>query len=62
MNDDLTKEELKDLLINATDEAFQDIIEYAHPVDILEAIHQLDEDKAKEILNRFPDEILGRLM
>lgn len=62
MKDDLTKEELNDLLIHATDQELQEIIEYAHPVDILEAIHQLDEKDAKNVLNRFPDEILGRLM
>ena len=62
LNDELTKEELKDLLLHASDEQLTKIIEYAHPVDILDAIHHLDEQKAKEILNRFPDETLGRLM
>lgn len=62
MNNELTKEELKDLLINANDEDFQAIIDYTHPVDLLEAIHKLDDDDAKIILNRFPDEILGRLL
>ncbi len=62
MNNELTKEELKDLLINANDEDFQAIIDYTHPVDLLEAIHKLDDEDAKIILNRFPDETLGRIL
>ena len=62
MNTELTKEELKDLLINANDEDFQAIIDYTHPVDLLEAIHKLDDEDAKIILNRFPDETLGRIL
>ena len=62
MNNELTKEELKDLLINANDEDFQAIIDYNHPVDLLEAIHKLDDEDAKIILNRFPDETLGRIL
>ena len=56
MNNELTKEELKDLLINANDEDFQAIIDYTHPVDLL------DDEDAKIILNRFPDETLGRIL
>ena len=62
MNNELTKEELKDLLINANDEDFQAIIDYTHPVDLLEAINKLDDEDAKIILNRFPDETLGRIL
>ena len=62
MNNELTKEDLKDLLINANDEDFQAIIDYTHPVDLLEAIHKLDDEDAKIILNRFPDETLGRIL
>ena len=62
MNNELTKEALKDLLINANDEDFQAIIDYTHPVDLLEAIHKLDDEDAKIILNRFPDETLGRIL
>ena len=62
MNNELTKEELKDLLINANDEDFQAIIDYTHPVDLLEAIHKLDDEDTKIILNRFPDETLGRIL
>lgn len=61
MNEELTNE-LKDFLLTCSEEEFEKEIEHCHPVDLLDAIHHMEEDDAQKILNKLPDEILGSLL
>ncbi|MEG0239574.1 magnesium transporter [Anaerorhabdus sp.] len=61
MNLEITKDELKNFLLNANDHDFQEMIEFIHPVDLLNIIHEYD-DEAIKILNRLSDEDIAHLL
>ena len=42
---EISKEELRNFLLHATDEQLAEMIEFIHPVDILEVIHEYKEDE-----------------
>ena len=55
---EISKEELRNFLLHATDEQLAEMIEFIHPVDILEVIHEYKEDE-DVIMKRLPSEILA---
>lgn len=61
MNLEISKQELKNFLLNANDYDFQEMIEFVHPVDLLSIIHENDDDAVK-ILNRLSDETIAHLL
>lgn len=61
MNLEMSKEELKDFLLHASDTDFEEIIEFIHPVDLLEIVHDNEKD-AISILNRLSDEVIASLL
>lgn len=58
---EISKEELKDFLLSASDQELLDAIEFIHPVDILEILHEHEEDMDK-ILSRLPNEVLAEVL
>lgn len=61
MKINMSKDELKDFLINADDEQFAKKIDYIHPVDLLEIIHDNQEDAAN-IIKRLSEEQIASLL
>lgn len=61
MNLEISKQDLKNFLLNASDYDFQEMIEFVHPVDLLSIIHEDDNDAVK-ILNRLSDETIAHLL
>ena len=56
MNTEMTPEEMKQFFLESTDEEFEEKAEFMHPVDILDALHEIEEeDLVEKILNRFSD-------
>ena len=43
---EISKEELRNFLLHATDEQLAEMIEFIHPVDILEVIHEYKDEAA----------------
>jgi magnesium transporter len=62
MKTEMTKKDLKDFLLNSSDRDFADVIEYMHPVDILDTIHECSEEEVEKILNRLSDEDVADLL
>ena len=58
---EISKEELRNFLLHATDEQLAEMIEFIHPVDILEVIHEYKEDE-DVIMKRLPSEILAEIV
>ena len=58
---EISKEELRNFLLHATDEQLAEMIELIHPVDILEVIHEYKEDE-DVIMKRLPSEILAEIV
>lgn len=58
---EISKEELRKFLIAATDEQLAEIIEFIHPVDILEVLHEYKADE-EIIMKRLPPEILAEIV
>lgn len=54
MNKEMTKNRLLEILLSGTDEELAEIIEDVHPADILDIIHEEENNLAK-ILKRLPD-------
>ncbi|MFI3284385.1 MAG: magnesium transporter [Erysipelotrichaceae bacterium] len=63
MNFENNLKSLKQFLLTSDDALFNENIEYVHPVDILDIIHdEEDEDVQTQILNRLPNETLALLI
>ena len=58
---EISKEELRNFLLHATDNQLAEMIEFIHPVDILEVIHEYKEDE-DVIMKRLPSEILAEIV
>ena len=58
---EISKEELRNFLLHATDEQLSEMIEFIHPVDILEVIHEYKADE-DQIMKRLPSEILAEIV
>ena len=58
---EMSKEELWNFLLHATDNQLAEMIEFIHPVDILEVIHEYKEDE-DVIMKRLPSEILAEIV
>lgn len=61
MSENITKEELKELLINGTIEQINEVIEMIHPADILDILHE-NETYVKQILNNLPSEVIAAII
>ncbi len=61
MNIELPKEELKKFLLQSNDKDFNEMIEFIHPVDLLDILHE-SEEEASIILNRLPKEVIASLL
>lgn len=63
MNTEMNLEEMKQFFLESSDEDFQERAEYIHPVDILDVLHEIEEeDIVERILNRFSDEQVALLL
>ncbi len=61
MEINFSQEQLKDFLLHSSENDFYDMIEYIHPVDLLEIIHEYEEHSF-HILNRLPKEVIASLL
>ena len=63
MHSEMNLEELKIFFLTCSDEEFEERAEYIHPVDILDVLHEIEEEEIVErILNRFSDEQVALLL
>ncbi|MFV0379930.1 MAG: magnesium transporter [Anaerorhabdus sp.] len=60
-NVELPNDQLKKFLIESNDKEFQEMIDYIHPVDLLEIINE-DKENAHKILNRLPKHVIASLL
>lgn len=58
---EISKEELRNFLLHATDDQLAEMIEFIHPVDILEVIHEYKDDE-DVIMKRLPSDILAEIV
>lgn len=61
MEKNVNKEELKKLLLNGKTTEIEEIIEYIHPADILDILHE-DPTHVKRLLERLPNEIVADII
>lgn len=61
MNLEMTEKKLLEILLYGTDKELEEIIEDIHPADILDAIHEDEEDMDK-ILNRLPEWMIAAVI
>lgn len=61
MEKNVNKEELKKLLLNGKTTEIEKIIEYIHPADILDILHE-DPTHVKRLLERLPNEIVADII
>lgn len=61
MEKHISKEELKKLLIHGTKKQIEDIIEYVHPADILDILHD-DQEHTKVLLEHLPNEVVADII
>ena len=57
----MEKLKLKDLLINSSKKELEHLVENIHPVDVLEVLHELSNEKYL-ILDKLPDEFIAELI
>ncbi len=63
MHTEMNLEEMKLFFLESTDEEFEEKAEFIHPVDILDVLHEIEEEEIVEkILNRFSDEQVALLL
>jgi magnesium transporter len=63
MHTEMNLEEMKQFFLESTDEEFEEKAEFIHPVDILDVLHEIEEeDIVEKILNRFSDEQVALLL
>lgn len=62
MDFEMSTEELINLLLNAKETEIEDIIENLHPVDVLNAIKECDEETAEKILNKLPNDFIAMII
>ncbi len=63
MHTEMNLEEMKQFFLESTDEEFEEKAEFIHPVDILDVLHEIEEEEIVEkILNRFSDEQVALLL
>ena len=63
MHTEMNLEEMKQFFLESTDEEFEERAEFIHPVDILDVLHEIeDEETIEKILNRFSDEQVALLL
>lgn len=58
---EINKEELLELLLNGTDSEINELIEDIHPADILDILHD-NEEELFNILNRFPEWMIADII
>ena len=61
MNLEMTEKRLLKILIHGTDKELAEIIEDIHPADILDAIHE-NENEVGKILNRLPEWMIAAVI
>lgn len=57
----ITKDNLRELLLHGTQKDLQDTIDTIHPADILDLIHE-EPERAIDFLNRLPDDMLADIV
>lgn len=62
MENKIYSENIKKILLDASDEVFDNEIEFIHPVDLLHIIQEASEEEASKILNRLPVLTIARLL
>ena len=62
MENEVNINELRDILLDAPNETFNDIIDYIHPADILDVLHNSEEEDRLRILQRLPEEIIADII
>lgn len=62
MDFEMSTEELINLLLETNDSDIEDLIENLHPVDVLNAIKECDEETATKILNKLPNEFVAMMI
>ncbi len=63
MHSEMNLEEMKIFFLTCSDEEFEERAEFIHPVDILDVLHEIEEEEIVErILNRFSDEQVALLL
>ncbi|MBR5290674.1 MAG: magnesium transporter [Erysipelotrichaceae bacterium] len=63
MHTEMNLEDMKQFFLESTDEEFEEKAEFIHPVDILDVLHEIEEEEIVEkILNRFSDEQVALLL
>lgn len=61
MEKHISKQELKSLLVNGTKQQIEEGIEYIHPADILDILHE-DQEHAKVLLEHLPNEVVADII
>lgn len=61
MEKHISKDELKELLIHGTKQQIEEIIEYVHPADILDILHD-DQEHTKVLLEHLPNEVVADII
>lgn len=62
MENEVNINELRDILLDAPNETYNDIIEYIHPADILDVLHNSEKEDRLRILQRLPEEIIADII
>lgn len=61
MENTISKEEIKKLLLEGTPQVIQNSIEYIHPADILDILHE-DPHQVKRLLEHLPNEVVADII
>lgn len=61
-NVEFTKEELIDFLLDIDESEIEEAIENIHPVDVLNALKETDEQTSQIILNKLPNEFIAMII
>jgi magnesium transporter len=62
MKDNLTQEQLKKLILSGTRNEIKEVLENIHPADILDILHDEEDENIKEILDHLPNDVIGDII